>query len=120
MAGEHPYDGVADELLGWLQTESKYYADAMRGGSGTRAPFSAQTSEAEKLDYYRRQMYMTGPDGTIHYDQPNQQGRANLMQRLGVDGYTQVYHATKPQAGQRQPVAPQPEPVAPAPGEEPA
>jgi hypothetical protein len=105
---EHAWDGVATDLVDWLETESKWYADAMRGGS-QRSPFAAQTSEAEKLDYYRRQMYTSAPDGSILYDQPNQEGRSNLMQRLGVDGYTQVYQATKPEAGRRAPVEPEPD-----------
>jgi hypothetical protein len=108
----HAWDGVADELSSWLQTESKWYADAMRGGS-QRSPFAAQTSESQKLDYYRRQMYQVAPDGSILYDQPNTQGRSNLMQRLGVDGYTQVYDAVKPQAGRRAPVEAEPEPQIP-------
>jgi hypothetical protein len=108
----HAWDGVATDLVDWLETESKWYANAMRGGS-SRSPFAAQTSEAEKLDYYRRQMYMSAPDGTIQYHQPNQEGRDNLMTRLGVDGYTQVYNATKPQAGRRAPVEEEPDPTIP-------
>lgn len=109
---EHAWDGVATDLIDWLETESKWYAEAMRGGS-PRSPFAAQTSEAEKLEYYRRQMYQVAPDGSILYDQPNQEGRQNLMQRLGVDGYTQVYHATKAETGRRTPVEPESDAFAP-------
>lgn len=112
---ESVWDGVAGELSAWLQSESKWYADAVKGGS-QRSPFAAQTSEQEKLDYYRRQMYTAAPDGSILYDQPNAEGRANLMQRLGVDGYTQVYEAVKPQAGRRTPVQAEPEPLTPEEG----
>lgn len=108
MANQSPYDSVASDLLGWLQTESKWYADQMRGGD-SRAPFAAETSEQEKLDYYRRQMFQSHPDGTILYDKPNTEGRNNVMQRLGIDGYTQVYNAVKPQAGMRAPVEEEPD-----------
>jgi hypothetical protein len=92
-------DGVADELLGWLQTESSWYANALKGRS-QKSPFAADASEPEKLDYYRRQMYMTKPDGTVQYDQPNTQGRQNLINRLGVQGYAQVYEAVRPKQQQ--------------------
>jgi hypothetical protein len=91
-------DGVAEELLGWLQTESTYYADAMRGRS-QRSPFAADASESDKLDYYRRQMYKTNPDGSVQYHLPNYEGRQNLMTRLGVRGYAQVYEAVRPKQG---------------------
>lgn len=100
MAGnESMMESVAGELLGWLQSESKWYADAIRNGG--RAPFSAPASEAEKLEYYRRQMFEVAPDGTIQYDKPNKQGRSEVLARLGVDGYTRVYDAVKPPRGMR-------------------
>lgn len=105
---ENAMDGVAEELLGWLQTESSWYANAMRGRSG-RSPFAADASEAEKLDYYRRQMFASTPDGQIQYDTPNVQGRENLMARLGVSGYAQVYNEVRPKQGRRS--MPEPEPV---------
>lgn len=113
MPDQTMYDGVASDLLDWLQGESKWYADQIRGGSNNRSPFAAETSEQDKADYYRRQMYQAAPDGTIQYDKPNTEGRNNLMQRLGVDGYTQVYNAVRPQAGKRAPVEPEPEPEVP-------
>jgi len=105
---ENAMDGVAEELLGWLTTESSWYANALRGRSG-RSPFAANASEAEKLDYYRRQMFGSTPDGQILYDKPNVQGRQNLMARLGVSGYSEVYNAVRPKPGRRS--APQAEEV---------
>ena len=114
MAGsENVMEGVADELLGWLQTESTYYADAMRGRS-QRSPFGAEASESEKLEYYQRQMYQMNPDGSIQYDKPNTQGRQDILARLGVSGYAEVYNAVKPKAGRRQAVQDAGEPVEPA------
>jgi hypothetical protein len=98
----HPYDGVAEEMLHWLTEESKYYAEALRGGH--RAPFAAEITEQQKLEYYRRQMFRVEPDGSVDYNTPNAQGRQDLLQRLGVSGYAQVFDAVKPKAGFRQTV----------------
>jgi hypothetical protein len=103
----HPYDGVANELLDWLTTESQWYANALRGGD--RAPFSAETSEREKLDFYRAQMFQVAPDGTVQYDTPNAQGRQNLINRLGIDGYSRIYQAVRPSIGRRSEPAEEPE-----------
>ena len=96
---EHPWTSVAQELQGWLESESQWYAEALRGGH--RSPFSADVSEREKLDFYRRQMFQTADDDTIQYDKPNVQGRQNLLTRLGVQGYAQVYDAVRPKQGMR-------------------
>lgn len=99
---EHPWEAVAADLTTWLDTEASWYADAMRGGH--RSPFAAQTSESQKLDYYRRKMFQETPDGQIQYDKPNPEGRSQLMSQLGVSGYTQVWDAVKPKAGRREPL----------------
>ena len=83
MPREHPLDGVADELAQWLESESKWYAGAIKGDYA--APFAAKASESEKLEYYRRQFYTQEPDGTINYEKPNLQGRQALIQRIGID-----------------------------------
>ena len=115
MADQNLYDSVAGDLLDWLQSESKWYADQMRSGSG-KSPFAAETSEKEKLDYYRRQMYQVKPDGTVQYDKPNAQGRQALMQRVGIDGYTQIYNTVKPPGpGRREITDPEPVPEHPVP-----
>ena len=107
MADENMMDGVAEELLGWLQTESTWYANAIRGRS-QKSPFAASASETEKLEYYKRQMFTMAPDGSIQYDKPNYQGRQGMMTQLGVKGYAQVYEAVRPKTGRR------PEPTAPS------
>lgn len=109
---EHVWDGVATDLVSWLETESKYYANAIRGGS-SRSPFAAQISEREKLDTYRRMMFMHDPDGTIRYDQPNNEGRKNLMETVGPDWYGEIFRQAKQQVGRRSPVEPEPDEYAP-------
>lgn len=94
MANVHPFDEAASEIANWIKDESAWYADALRGGYN--APFAAPVSEQEKLDYYRRQVFMTNPDGTPNYEQPNTQGREMLMKRLGIPGYTRVMAAALP------------------------
>jgi hypothetical protein len=77
-------DRVASDLALWLDQESTRIAAAMAPQGS--APFSAQLSEQQKLQYYRDQLF--NPDGT-----PNLQGRNQQMQRLGPQGFTQVYKA---------------------------
>lgn len=77
-------DAVATDLARWIDEESTRIAAAM-APQGT-APFSAQISETQKLEYYRAQLF--NADGS-----PNLQGRQQQMQRLGPLGFTQVYKA---------------------------
>jgi hypothetical protein len=88
MPDIHPMDEAAAEITRWLEEEPSYYAEALRGGRGT--PFAANTSEAEKLDYYARQVFMKNPDGTPKYDTPNDAGREELLQRVGSEGYREI------------------------------
>lgn len=90
----HPFDAVSDELQTWLEEESKYYVQALVGDY--QSPFAAQVSEQDKLDYYRRQMYVMNPDGTPNYEQPNQEGRKKLIERVGIDGYATISKAVGP------------------------
>lgn len=116
---EHPYDSIADELGDWMNGEVDYYVEAMRGGH--RAPFSADVSEQDKLDYYRRQMYMTAPDGTVQYDKPNGAGRDKIIDRLGLTQYAQIMDAVRPKRGLRaisEPEEPEAVPEPPTPVEE--
>ena len=77
-------DAVATDLALWLDQESTRIAAAM-APQGT-APFAAPVSEEQKLQYYRDQLF--NPDGT-----PNLNGRNAQMERLGPQGFTQVYKA---------------------------
>lgn len=102
---EHPLDGIADDLFDWMNQEVDYHVEAMRGGY--RSPFSAELSEKDKLDYFRRQMYKTQPDGTVLYDQPNPEGRDKLLKQVGVQSYAEIIEATRPKTGRRlEPVVP--------------
>lgn len=103
----HPLDGVADDLFSWMEGEVDYYVGALQGNS--RAPFSAQTSEKDKADYYRRQMFMTAPDGTIQYDKPNAQGRDRLLKSYGTRTYSEIWEAVRPKQGLRPPQEPEPD-----------
>lgn len=94
---EHPFDGIADDLFDWMQGEVDYHVAALRGGY--RAPFSAQVTEKDKLDYYRRQMFQTTPDGTIQYDKPNAQGRDQLLKTVGTQTYAEIWQTVKPKQG---------------------
>jgi len=105
----HPYDSISDDLFDWMQGEVDYYVDALRGGY--RSPFSAEVNEKEKMDYYRRQMYQTLPDGTVQYDKPNQAGRDQIMKNLGVTGYTQIMQAVTPPKPKGLRAVPPPEPA---------
>lgn len=95
---QHPFDSIADELVDWIQRETPYYVEAMKGGNA--APFGASgnttISEQQKLDYYRRKMFVQNPDGSIDYTKPNNAERDKLMARLGVDGYAHVATAVMP------------------------
>jgi hypothetical protein len=93
----HPWDLAAQDLTDWLENEPSYYVDALR--AGYRAPFSAKVSEQQKLDYYRRQIFMQNPDGTPDYSRPNTSGRDMLLKRVGIEGYTQIMGAVMPSQG---------------------
>jgi len=80
----HPWEEITDEITRWLRDEPLVIAEAFlyRG----RAPWSARASEAQKLDFYRA--HMENPDGT-----PNAQGRAQILERVGIEGYYQIVAA---------------------------
>jgi len=84
MSNETLFDSVANDLAVWLDQTSSQIALAM-APQGV-APFAAPLSETQKLEYYRDQLFM--PDG-----EPNLQGRAQQMARLGPQGFTQVFKA---------------------------
>jgi hypothetical protein len=77
-------DSVANDLALWIDQTATRIAAAM-APQGV-SPFAAQISDEQKLQYYKTQLF--NDDGT-----PNVQGRAAEMQRLGPEGFTQVYKA---------------------------
>lgn len=77
-------DLVANDLASWLDEVGTQLAEAM--SSGGAAPFAAQLTEQQKLDYYRQALF--GPDGS-----PNLQGRAKEMARLGPENFSMVFRA---------------------------
>jgi hypothetical protein len=103
---QHPFDGIADDLFDWMNGEVDYHVEAMRGGY--RDPFSAATSERDKLDYFRRQMYKTKPDGTVQFDQPNPEGRDKILKQYGTQTYAEIMETVKPKQGLRPPPEPEP------------
>lgn len=74
-------DEVANDLAYWIDDVSTKVALAFAPG---RAPFSADLTEDQKLDYYTRALF--NPDGT-----PNTAGRNREVARLGVERFAQVY-----------------------------
>jgi hypothetical protein len=76
-------EDVANDLALWIDETASKVALAF---APARAPFSAQVTEAQKLEYYTRRLF--NADGT-----PNQQGRAQEVARLGAEGFSQVYQA---------------------------
>jgi LysM repeat protein len=77
-------DEVAVDLSLWIDDTATQIALAMapRG----QQPFAAQMSDKQKLEYYTSRLF--NPDGT-----PNMQGRAQELQRLGAEGFANVYKA---------------------------
>jgi len=76
-------DEVANDLAFWIDDVTTKVALAFAPG---RAPFSADLTEDQKMDYYSRALF--NPDGS-----PNQQGRQREEARLGVERFAQVYKA---------------------------
>lgn len=76
-------DEVSNDLALWIDDTASKIALAFAPG---RAPFSAQLTEAQKLEFYTRQLF--NPDGS-----PNQQGRSQQIARLGAEGFGHVYQA---------------------------
>lgn len=76
-------DDIADDLAGWIDRTANEVALAFAPG---RAPFSANITEEQKLQFYRSQLF--NQDGS-----PNVQGRQAQIQRLGPEGFGQVYKA---------------------------
>jgi hypothetical protein len=79
-----PYDLIATDLAYWLEDMSDQLAAAM-APQGV-APFAALLTEGQKLEYYRAQLF--NPDGS-----PNMSGRTQEMNRMGPQGFRQVYTA---------------------------
>jgi hypothetical protein len=76
-------DDVANDLALWIDKTATEVALAF---SPARAPFSAQITEQQKLEFYKNQIF--NPDGS-----PNQAGRQAQIARLGAEGFGQVYKA---------------------------
>lgn len=76
-------DDVSNDLALWIDQTANDVALAF---APARAPFSANITEQQKLDFYRSRLF--NPDGT-----PNAQGRAQEIQRLGAEGFGRVYKA---------------------------
>jgi len=76
-------EDVANDLALWIDQTATEVALAFAPG---RAPFAANLTEQQKLEFYSRQLFF--PDGS-----PNVQGRAQQVQRLGPEQFAQVYQA---------------------------
>ena len=100
--GQHPFDSVADQTLEWIQETTDYAVEALRGGY--RTPFSANITEAQKLDYYRRRLFTQNPDGSIDFSKPNHGERDKLLKKLGTKTYAEIMTTVLPQNGQSRPL----------------
>src|SRR5262245_61009316 len=90
-------DEVADDPALWIDTTANEVALAF---PPARAPFSANITEEQKLQFYRSQLF--NPDGS-----PNQVGRNTEMARLGSDGFAKVYKAVLARWPELKPPEPQ-------------
>lgn len=76
-------DDIANDLSLWVDQTAEQVALAF---APARAPFSANITEDQKLEFYRQRLF--NPDGS-----PNPQGRNEEIQRLGAEGFGKVYKA---------------------------
>src|SRR5580765_401161 len=76
-------DDIANDLALWVDQTANQVALAF---APARAPFSANITEDQKLEFYRARLF--NPDGS-----PNPQGRNEEIQRLGAEGFGAVYKA---------------------------
>lgn len=76
-------DDIANDLALWVDQTADAVASAF---APSRAPFSANITEQQKLDFYRARLF--NPDGS-----PNVPGRSEELARLGPEGFGRVYKA---------------------------
>lgn len=76
-------DEVANDLALWIDQISTEVAAAFAPG---RAPFAHALTEQQKMEYYTARLF--NPDGS-----PNQAGRMAELERLGPEGFANVYKA---------------------------
>jgi hypothetical protein len=92
------FDDIANDLAVWIDQTANEVALAL---SPARAPFSANVTEDQKLEFYKSRLF--NPDGS-----PNSQGRAEEIQRLGAEGFGHVYQAVVRRWPELKPPAPAP------------
>jgi hypothetical protein len=78
------FDDIALDLADWIDRTAEEIAQAM-APRGVQ-PFAAHMSSQQKMDYYKSRLF--NPDGS-----PNMTGRAAELQRLGPEGFANVYKA---------------------------
>jgi hypothetical protein len=83
MPRETMLDEIAQDIALWIDQTAEEVAAAFAPG---RAPFAAQLTEQQKLEFYRARIF--NPDGS-----PNAEGRNQEIARLGAEGFAQVYQA---------------------------
>jgi len=91
-------DDVSDDLANWIDSTA---TDVALAFAPARAPFSANITEDQKLEFYRTRLF--NPDGT-----PNVQGRQEELQRLGPEGFGGVYQAVVKRWPEYRPAEPAP------------
>lgn len=78
MAAADQFASVIDAVTEWYEKTPDEIVDLILDGASS--PFAANMSETDKLAYYNAQFFL--PDGS-----PNQAGRQQELQRLGVPAY---------------------------------
>jgi hypothetical protein len=78
------FDDIAQDLADWIDRTANEMALAM-APRGVQ-PFAADMTQQQKMQYYRSRLF--NADGS-----PNQSGRAAEVQRLGPEGFANVYKA---------------------------
>ena len=82
-AGSTMFDDLANDLSLWIDQTASEVALAF---APARSPFSAKITEQQKLEFYKTRLF--NPDGS-----PNIPGRNEEIQRLGAEGFANVYKA---------------------------
>lgn len=83
MSASNLLDDVANDLAVWIDQTATEVALAF---ARARPPFAAHVTEEDKLQFYRAMLF--NPDGS-----PNAAGRDEQLQRLGSDGFADVFKA---------------------------
>lgn len=75
------WSALGDELADWIESMSDTMVDGIVGNGP--APFAANLTQQEQLNFFHRAMF--NPDGTV-----NITGRTQIMDHYGPVGYANI------------------------------